>query len=422
MPDESTERHIALPDAELEEAILHAERLDFEGHEVFVWRPERDKLFEAVPADIDISGVESTMLAREVGPCGGVEAAVAGAKVAAREVRVVLNARLTNGADSSAELAAAGVEMGLLADEVEPEDGTWYGASAHGNPVELMKARERGHDVIDFTCIYVDKTHREIETVAVDAEADGVPTGIIYLSIGGKPGHAELVGSQQLMEHHGVPYVVVFDESEIDSLFADGGDESLTALGWERIRIVSQTTNDSDAAEGVADLITDRIVEHDLLIDTQTYPYNRDDVCRTVTHRQNATREMVRRGVENLIVMGSVNSKNTQSLVKVALAEVEAMFAEGEQPALTNVIYANSHLQLPAEIDGHVGIVSGASSDQRNIDWMVSTIAPIGAVEMVGGTDKGDGPFRLVRRGKIGRERARQIEISNQIRGGSDAA
>ena len=417
MTDIDAERQLGIPETAL---IPNLEVRD--GYSVIVEKPRQDRLFEAVPAKIDVSRVSHVMVANEIGPCGGVEAAVLGAQVIAAdslsEQAVYVNARITNGADSTAALEEQGVVMSVDVNDPSIPDGARYAISAHGNRRDLEAARAKGLEVVDLTCIFVDSTHKEIENVAERMSEDQIPTGILYLSVGGRPDHAEFLGSTQLIEDQEVPYVPVFSVADVDRLFDRDDQISLERSGWQRIRIISQTTNDSDVAAGMADEIVDRIRASELDIDTDTFPYNSTDVCRTVRNRQHATQEMVRQGVETLVVMGSVNSKNTKNLVDVAIGTAAELQNNGEEVALQRVIFANSHLQLPSQLEGRVGVVSVASSDQRNIDWAVRTIDPEGTHQVVGDSDKSGARkvFPLVLRRKPDGEQRTQRELNRKIR------
>jgi (E)-4-hydroxy-3-methyl-but-2-enyl pyrophosphate reductase len=255
--------------------------------------------------------------------------------------------------------------MDVPIDQVQAGDIVFV--SAHGNPRYLKEAQDKGAEVYDGTCIFVHSTHKEILTCAEDAARDGLRTGIVYLSLEGRDDHPELRGTVDFAQDQGLDVVVVKSESDIADLTNQEG----PLRDWDRLRIISQTTNDADRAEAVAEQIVQEVTNSQLAVDAEAYDYKRSDVCRTVTDRQAAVKEMIQQGVETLVVVGSLKSKNTVNLVHVAEAEARRLYRDGVHPRLQRVVMVNSHAQLPRDIKGRVGVASGASTDDDNVDAVV---------------------------------------------------
>ncbi|MDZ7786364.1 MAG: hypothetical protein U5L95_04560 [Candidatus Saccharibacteria bacterium] len=363
------------------------EVVDLDSGHIAVEKPEHDLLHSDSEHGVLPTGqVSEVLIARESGPCGGVRASILGTmgvhSAHGEETPVKINSKPTNGADSNAQFAKLGIEFDIDTNTLQP--GDTFMISAHGNPKQLKEAKDRDSvTVYDSTCIFVETTHREIRTAAERAWQENKKTGVIYLSIGGRPDHAEFVGTTELMESLDVPYIAIHDRDEIENLrgISDLAD-------WERVRIVSQTTNNAEEAVKLAEstrlLLRDTYPE----IDTETFPFNERDICRTVTDRQNAVREMVGLGVDCLVIVGSVNSKNTKSLVDVGIDEAKKRVAAGEDVSLSRVILVNSFGQLPRDIVGRVGIASGASTLDLNVRGVADFLNASQQPEEIGESDR----------------------------------
>lgn len=313
----------------------------------------------------------------ESGPCGGVRMTInliPGIMDAYPDKRLVVNAPPTNGADSNAFFREQGIFMSVKPQELK--EGDVYVISAHGNPRDLQEAEQNETiSVFDTTCPFVKHTHDEIREVnrLVSKEAEqgkDISSGVIYLSIGGKPDHPERAGARNLAEDIGLPFMEVEGYEDLVSVL-----ESAHAKGIKRIRIVSQTTNNAEEAIRMARNITEYTKQNYEDIDVDTFPFNERDICLTVTDRQNAVREMVSTlNVEELIVIGSIHSKNTKSLIDVALDEASQVLASSKELSLQRIIKVNSWLQLPKDISGRVGIVSGASTLDPNVEGVIKRL------------------------------------------------
>jgi len=170
--------------------------------------------------------------------------------------------------------------------------------SAHGvGPAVRAEAEARGLNVVDATCPFVARVHRQV----CDFAARGLPVVVI-----GQRDHAETLG--YVGEAEGVPLRVVRTADEVD--FPAG----------TRIGVVSQTTLDAeDVARVTAELRT--------RYDVETSPAS--EVCTATRDRQNAVRAFVRSGGDGVLVLGSPASSNTRRLVEIAAAEGARAFRAG---------------------------------------------------------------------------------------------
>jgi 4-hydroxy-3-methylbut-2-enyl diphosphate reductase len=332
---------------------------------VDIWKPTADMLHDpnVLPQS---SPCEAVFLGLPLGECGGVLMANIAISRLATQGSVYGNHEATHGADATAQQEAMGVRFGDSPDIIPAN--SLYVISAHGAaPSVGAAANERGLQLFDVTCPLVHRTHRAI----LDAPAKG-PSHVAYISFG-KPEHPELVGAAGLAEEAGIPFSVLGGESDIDGLLAEVKD-------GETITIVGQTTNNSDEATILARQIQGRARERGITVARE----KSHDVCHTVRDRQLSAREIVAvYNVGALVVVGSVNSKNTKSLADVAAKE-----AISRELPLT-IYLANSWGQIPS-IEGRVGVVSGASTLAQNVHGVIDRLAPTNGVIKVGeDTDRG---------------------------------
>ncbi|MET0779412.1 MAG: hypothetical protein ABWY71_01115 [Candidatus Saccharimonadales bacterium] len=340
------------------------------GHDIAVFRPENDMLHTS-PVEPQAVGCDEVLEGWPRGECGGVQMANQVIEAVSRGGDPVFgNHEPTHGADSTAAFTAMGARFDRKPAEIPV--GSTYIISAHGAaPGVTEAATERGLNVLDVTCPLVTRTHVAIERAARESGPD-TPAAIAYISLGSSPTHPELVGAAGLAEARKVPFHIVSNEEDATRLLQ--GINPAT-----RLVIVGQTTNNSDAADELIGHIRSAAQEHGVTVGRQ----NLHDVCHTVRDRQRSVRAIVGERVGTLIVVGSVNSKNTKSLATVAALEARL----AEHPMVVYLV--NSWGQLP-DLGGRVGLVSGASTRAQNVDGVITRLNPRLGVRKVGeDTDKG---------------------------------
>jgi 4-hydroxy-3-methylbut-2-enyl diphosphate reductase len=336
------------------------------GPGVRLWRPSADALHDPdiVPQDPPSTDV---LLGLPYGECGGVQMAnqVIEKLGELAQGAVYGNHAPTHGADATAGFIRLGARFA-----VEPEAiplGMPYVISAHGaSPDVRRRAEEHGLQAYDVTCPLVYRTHRAI----LEAAAGG-NSRVAYISFGSLD-HPERLGAAGVAREAGVLFTAIASPAEAEQLAADADPDG-------SIVIVGQTTNNSDEADRVAAALQERAALRGIPV----IRANKQDVCHTVRDRQNSTREIVRRGVGALVVVGSVNSKNTASLAGVATQEAQACRTP------LDIYLTNSWHQLPV-LQGRIGVVSGASTRRQNVEAVLIRLAPSQGVTPVGeDTDKG---------------------------------
>lgn len=163
--------------------------------------------------------------------------------------------------------------------------------SAHGVAEDVKKqALEMGLNIIDATCPLVLYVHKCIKKL----EKDNAEIIVI-----GKKAHAEIVGTVGQIKNMDRVHIVA-NLSEAQNLnFSEN----------TKIGLVTQTTLSTDETKEIIDFLK------------QKYPqiilYN--NICFATTNRQKAVKELAEK-TENILVIGSKNSSNSNKLKEVALS------------------------------------------------------------------------------------------------------
>lgn len=336
------------------------------GADIQLWKPRTDVLHSQDVIAQD-PGCDKVLLGLPFGECGGVKMAnhVIQKLGELSQDGIYGNHEPTHGADSTAEFTRLGAQFGV--DPKVVPLGMPYVISAHGAAPDIKAAaEERGLNMFDVTCPLVHRTHQ-----AVLGAAKLERGRVAYISFG-SPEHPERVGIAGVAKAADIPFSAIANEEDVAALVAD------TEEG-ETIVVVGQTTNNSDESGRLATLLHQQAATRGIPVKRE----NSHDVCHTVRDRQRSTREIVAHNVGSLVVVGSVNSKNTKSLALVAAEEAELRNQK------LDIYLTNSWAQIPV-IGGRVGVVSGASTRTQNVEGIVKRLAPNNGVTLVGeDTDKG---------------------------------
>jgi 4-hydroxy-3-methylbut-2-enyl diphosphate reductase len=206
--------------------------------------------------------------------------------------------------------------------------------SAHGSPPsDFEKAAARGLNVIDATCPLVTKVHNEARKYASEGRR---------LILVGHRDHQEVKGSMGQRPMH-----LVDDTDEIDLPDWDPD---------EPVAVLTQTTLSVDDTRQDIDRIRGRF--SDVVV--------RNDLCYATTNRQFAVKELCR-WVELVLVIGAPQSSNCNRLRDVA-----------ESQGVTAYLINGPEDLDPAWLEGveNVGITSGASTPQDQVDSVIRAIGP----------------------------------------------
>jgi 4-hydroxy-3-methylbut-2-enyl diphosphate reductase len=223
----------------------------------------------------------------------------------------------------------------------EAPDGAVLVFNAHGVSQSLMRqANDRKMQIFDATCPLVTKVHREV----VRHHEQGKEVILV-----GQANHAEILGTLGQVTS-GVQVV----ETVADV-------ERISVRDPEQVAWATQTTLSLDEADGLITAIRTRFPS---AVGPKT-----DDVCYASQNRQSAVKIMAPQ-CEVVIVLGSVQSHNTQRLAQVAKEhgarayrvdradQVEAAWLEGV---------------------ARVGITAGASAPPQLVDEVVAALKSAGA-------------------------------------------
>lgn len=186
--------------------------------------------------------------------------------------------------------AAKGVVFVRSLSEI-PEGGTVL-FSAHGVSPAVRKQAEEGRlRVIDATCPFVEKIHREVRRWSAVGRK-------IFLV--GHRKHEEIAGIAGEAPDN-VVVVESAEEAENIALDSPGG-----------FAVATQTTLSIDQAERVISVLDSKYAGIERP--------SRGDICYATLNRQTAVRALAGK-VDIILVIGARNSSNTNRLVEVAVAE-----------------------------------------------------------------------------------------------------
>jgi 4-hydroxy-3-methylbut-2-enyl diphosphate reductase len=281
------------------------------------------------------------LLANPRGFCAGVERAIAiveqalqrfGAPIYVRH-EVVHNKFVVD------DLRARGAVFVEELDEV-PADSTVI-FSAHGvSQAVRAEAERRGLRVFDATCPLVTKVHTEVLRMREQ--------GREIIMIGHK-GHPEVEGTMGQVSN-GIHLV----ESVADA-------DALQVADAERLAYVTQTTLSIDDAAAIVNALKARFP-------AMVGP-RKDDICYATQNRQDAVKLMTPE-VDAILVVGSVNSSNSNRLREVAAVRGVPAWLVDNAAAID-----------PTWLEGkrRIGITAGASAPEVLVTAVIERLKALGA-------------------------------------------
>ena len=208
--------------------------------------------------------------------------------------------------------------------------------SAHGSAPEVVQAaRDLGGYVVDAVCPLVTKVHHEVKTRA----AKGYQ--IVYV---GHEGHEEAVGTMAV-----APEAIHRVESA----------RGVAALPEfkEPVAVLAQTTLSHREWEGVLEYTKRRFPD--------LWQPSISDLCFATTNRQTAMMEIAPAS-DAVLVIGSANSSNTQSLVDLAA-----------EAGCRRVLRINDADEVPGDLSGTIGVTAGASAPEHVVWEVIDRLAPV---------------------------------------------
>jgi 4-hydroxy-3-methylbut-2-enyl diphosphate reductase len=276
--------------------------------------------------------------------CAGVERAI---DIVRRAVDrygapVYVRRQIVHNAHVVAELEDLGAVFVTELDEVPV--GARVVLAAHGvSPAVRSEAVGRDLAVIDATCPLVAKVHHEVRRFAAKDQT------ILLIGHGD---HEEVVGT-------------VGEAPDRVRVIADvAAAESVVVDDPERVAYVMQTTLAVDEADQVATVLRQRFP-------SLTAP-RQDDICYATSNRQQALREIAG-DCDLVLVVGSVNSSNSQRLVEVARRTGVTAYLVDDA--------GDVDLAWLAGVD-RVGITAGASAPPELVDDLVHALGGLGTIRV----------------------------------------
>jgi len=208
-------------------------------------------------------------------------------------------------------------------------DGSICIFSAHGSPeIDYRLASEKKLRVIDATCPLVTKVHNEARKYS----KEGYDIVLI-----GHEGHPEVRGTMGQ-----VPMTLISE------------DDSPPALK-RPVAVLTQTTlSKRDVAESVGKI---RNQYPDAIV--------RDDICYAVSNRQDAVVELIERGADVVLVLGSKESSNSVRMKEVAenLGVTAYLLLDANEFTLPMITSSTC-----------VGVSAGASTPEAVVDEMLKVL------------------------------------------------
>ena len=226
----------------------------------------------------------------------------------------------------------------IFIDEVaEAPAGATVVFSAHGiAPSVRDDAKSRELKTIDATCPLVTKVHLEVHRFLRD--------DFSLLLIGHKH-HDEVVGTMGE-----APGKIQLVETEEDV-------KTIQVPNPDKVMVLTQTTLSVDETKGILSAIRARFPN------AKTPP--NDDICYATQNRQDAVRELLNRGIDALIVVGSKNSSNSQRLCDVARESGTRAYLIDQASEIQSEWVAGAE---------KVGITAGASAPEHLVQEVVERL------------------------------------------------
>ncbi len=264
------------------------------------------------------------------GFCSGVMKAIKGAEKALQEnEKIYCLGEIIHNPDVVRSLKEKG--MVVVDDISKVPKGSNFIVRSHGLQNKIMeKALGKQLNIYDFTCPKVKKIHRLVTELTNEG---------YFILIIGNPGHPEVKAIVSLTR--GNARVI----REIDNL-------KTHPISPQNAVVVQTTFNPATFL---------KIVQEIILLSKKTLIYN--TLCEETIKRQKEAIQIAEK-VDFIVVVGGKNSSNTNTLYNIVKKRVPAIQIE------------NTHElnKLQLKDLGRVGIISGASTPEREVKEVYETI------------------------------------------------
>jgi 4-hydroxy-3-methylbut-2-enyl diphosphate reductase len=199
---------------------------------------------------------------------------------------------------------------------------------SHGIPRKVQEnIQDLNLELIDCTCPYVKSVHNKVN----EYSSKGYKIVII-----GDKNHPEVVGINGWCND--------------EAIIIDNAEEAQNIENYDKLCIVSQTTNTLEKFEKLSDIISSKGKDVKIF----------NTICNATNLRQNACKEIAKK-VECMIVIGGYHSSNTNKLVEIS------------KKYCNNVYHIESLKDLPLQRLSKfntIGITAGASTP----DWIIKEV------------------------------------------------
>ena len=356
----------------------------------------RSQLVEAIrQGSHTVRGGDLTIrLAKEFGFCYGVERAVDYAYETRKRFpdrRIFLTNELIHNPRVNYRLRDMGIrflhgsgEGDKQVDELTPEDVVII--AAFGTPVKDMgRLQEKGCVLVDATCGSVIQVWKRVEQYAREGF-----TAVVH----GNNRHEETRATvSRATQYPNGEYVVVWDKAEaavVCRAIAEGCDAPAfmrqfaekTSEGFDpsrdlvRVGVANQTTMLSSESLEIAEMLRAAMAQRYGAAALGEHFRSFDTICSATQDRQDAILELVRSGLDLVIIIGGYNSSNTNHLCEIASKFTAAYHIDDAASIISGTEIqhkpANSHQPiitrdwLPLR-PLTVGVTAGASTPNRVI-------------------------------------------------------
>jgi 4-hydroxy-3-methylbut-2-enyl diphosphate reductase len=229
-------------------------------------------------------------------------------------------------------------------EETEVPEGAVVVLSAHGVAPEVYEnARARDLTVLDATCPLVTKVHLEARRFVQEDRT------IVLI---GHAGHEEVVGTTGQAPERTILVQNVGEARSVE--IADA----------RNLSYLTQTTLSVDETTQIIEVLRERF--------PSIGGPPREDICYATQNRQDAVKELARRA-DVVLVIGSVNSSNSNRLAEVARELGTPAYLVDDETEVDPGWLAAADV---------VGLTSGASAPEWLVERMLAYLAEQGATEV----------------------------------------
>jgi len=284
------------------------------------------------------------LLAAPRGYCAGVDRAVEAVEQALEKhgPPIYVRKQIVHNLHVVRDLESKGAVF--VDEETEVPEGAVVVLSAHGVAPEVYEnARARDLTVLDATCPLVTKVHLEARRFVQEDRT------IVLI---GHAGHEEVVGTTGQAPERTILVQNVGEARSVE--IADA----------RNLSYLTQTTLSVDETTQIIEVLRERF--------PSIGGPPREDICYATQNRQDAVKELARRA-DVVLVIGSVNSSNSNRLAEVARELGTPAYLVDDETEVDPGWLAAADV---------VGLTSGASAPEWLVERMLAYLAEQGATEV----------------------------------------